>query len=57
MRDESVGFVFPVYFYTVPSIVMEFVAKLKLGDVKYVYAVITCGGISQTGAVLKKIIV
>lgn len=52
---ENVGFVFPVYFYTVPDIVRDFISKLKLTGADYVYAVITCGGsISQAGSVLKK---
>lgn len=52
---ESVGFIFPVYFYTIPSIVREFVDQLKLTGASYVYAAITCGGgIGQAGAVLKK---
>lgn len=54
-QEENVGFVFPVYFYTVPDIIKEFVAKLELRNAKYVYAIITCGGgISQAGSVLKK---
>lgn len=52
---ENVGLVFPVYFYTVPVIIEEFISKLRLDGVKYIYSVITCGGgIKQSGAVLKK---
>ncbi len=55
LEGESVGFVFPVYFYTVPTIIREFVDKLQLNGASYVYAAITCGGgIGQAGAVLKK---
>lgn len=56
--DEPVGFVFPVYFYTVPSIVKDFISKLTLSNTPaYIYAIITCGGgISQAGSVLKKIL-
>lgn len=54
---ENVGLVFPVYFYTVPTIVGEFISKLKLHDAEYIYSVITCGGgISQADAVLKKML-
>lgn len=48
--DEKIGFVFPVYFYGVPSIVADFIAELKIsqnheGGLKpYVYGVATCGG-------------
>lgn len=53
--DEKVGFVFPVYFYTLPSIVADFITNLKIKNADYVYAVITCGGsIIQAGSVLKK---
>lgn len=56
-QNENVGFVFPVYFYTVPTIIGDFVSRLKLNGAKYVYAVITCGGgICQAGAVLKKML-
>lgn len=54
---ENVGFVFPVYFYTVPDTIKEFIAKLSLERAEYAYAIITCGGgISQAGAVLKKVL-
>lgn len=56
-RGENVGFVFPVYFYTVPNIIKEFVSNLKLEGAEYIYAVITCGGgISQAGAVFQKML-
>lgn len=54
-NGERVGFVFPVYFYTLPTIVRDFVQKLTLNNANYVYGVITCGGgIGQSGSVLKK---
>jgi ferredoxin/flavodoxin len=48
--DEKIGFVFPVYFYGVPSIVVDFIAELRIeqnleGGLKpYVFGVMTCGG-------------
>lgn len=55
--DEPVGFVFPVYFYTVPTIVADFIRSMHLNGSSYVYAVITCGGsICQAGTVLKKLL-
>lgn len=56
--NESIGFVFPVYFYTVPTIVRNFIDKLTLtGTPEYVFGIITCGGsISQAGSVLKKLL-
>lgn len=54
-EGEAVGFVFPVYFYSLPMVVIDFLDRLQLKDATYLYAVITCGGgISQAGAVLKK---
>ena len=42
---EALGFVFPVYYAGIPSIVREFVSRLNLKvKAEYVYAVITCGG-------------
>lgn len=44
-EDEKVGFVFPVYFGGVPSIVQTFMSKVKFNRIPvYLYALITCGG-------------
>jgi len=43
--EDRIGLVFPVYMWGMPSIVSEFVKKLKIGKDKYVFAVVTCGGI------------
>lgn len=57
LSDESVGFVFPVYYYTVNDVVAEFVEKLKITGAGYTYAVVTCGGsIGGTGALLKEML-
>lgn len=54
-EEEPVGIVFPVYFYSLPMVVIDFLDRLKLAGAGYIYAVVTCGGgISQAGAVLKK---
>ena len=54
-EGEAVGIVFPVYFYTVPSFVREFISKLEIEGCSYLYAVITCGGSTgQAPALLKK---
>ena len=42
---EPVGFVFPVYFYSLPTVVNDFLDRLKLAGAGYIYAVITCGDI------------
>lgn len=56
--EETLGFVFPVYFYGLPSIVAEFVKRLKVENVpSYVYSVITCGGsIGNSGGMLAKLL-
>lgn len=48
---ETVGFVFPVYYWGLPSIVAHFVRHLVLwgNEEKYIWAVLTCGG-SMGGA-------
>ena len=45
-ENEPVGFIFPCYFFGLPSIVIDFISKLRLSDFKkpYIYAVCTCGG-------------
>ncbi|MBP7186926.1 MAG: EFR1 family ferrodoxin [Ruminococcus sp.] len=56
-ENENVGFVFPVYFYSVPDIVERFFRRLKLKNQGYVYAVITCGGgIGGSGGLLGEIL-
>lgn len=55
--DEKLGIVFPVYFYTLPSIVEEFLSQAEIENAGYVYSVITCGGgTGQASAVLKKLL-
>lgn len=43
--EESVGFVFPTYFYGIPSIMKEFLSQLVLegNPDPYLYLVLTCG--------------
>lgn len=54
---ENVGFVFPVYFYSVNDIVSKFIESmnLKCNENTYVYAVVTCGAsIGGCGSLLKQ---
>ena len=52
--NEPLGFVFPVYFYTVSDPVLEFVRSLTVENASYVYAVIPCGAsIGPAGGFLK----
>lgn len=55
-EEESVGFVFPVYFYGLPDTVRRFAKQVRFASKPaYVYAVITCGGsIAGAGDLLKK---
>ena len=49
-EGENVGFVFPVYFGGLPSIVQVFLSRISFDTApKYLYAVLTCGG-SMFGA-------
>lgn len=57
--DEKIGFVFPVYFYGLPSLVSEFVDQLiiKCNSKSLIYSVITCGGsIGNADKMLKKLL-
>lgn len=51
---EIVGFVFPVYCYTVPMTVQEFAKKLKINSDRevYTFAVATCGATTGTSVKL-----
>lgn len=55
-EEESVGLVFPVYFYGLPDTVRSFAAQVRFtAQPAYVYAVITCGGsIAAAGDLLKR---
>lgn len=56
-KDEKLGIIFPVYFYTLPSIVKDFLEKAEIKNAGYVYSIITCGGgTGQASAVLKKLL-
>lgn len=44
-ENEAIGFVFPVYAWAPPKMVLEFIDRLRIADVKeyYVFAVAVCG--------------
>jgi len=44
-EQESAGFVFPAYYYGLPTIVADFIKKLKLShtDQIHIFSVMTCG--------------
>ena len=53
-EGEKLGFVFPVYFYTVSDPVLELVRNLTVENAGFVYAVIPCGAsIGAAGGFLK----
>lgn len=41
---DVLGFVFPVYFMTIPNIVKYFVKKLNFKTNPYIFAIVTCNG-------------
>lgn len=58
-EDEAVGFVVPLYFLGLPTIVNEFLSKLELKDAenKYIYLVLTCGDTTgEAGRSFEKIL-
>lgn len=52
--DEYLGFVFPIYSWGIPPIVLNFIEKLpaELFERRYVWAVCTCG--DEAGAAMRK---
>lgn len=53
-ENEPVGFVFPVYYYTLNDVVYDYIRNLTITGNGYSFAVITCGGsIGGTGALLR----
>jgi ferredoxin/flavodoxin len=43
-ESETVGFIFPNYFGTIPAIVLKFIGILNLEKANYIFSVITAGG-------------
>ena len=51
-NDEILGIVFPVYSWSVPKLVSEFLRKVKIiGQPSYIFAACTCG--DETGLTIK----
>lgn len=44
LSADSIGLVFPVYFEGLPRLVIDFINRLEPDNVKYWFAVCTCGG-------------
>lgn len=44
--NEIIGFIYPIYAWGPPAIVIKFIEKLKLNNYKsnYIFTVATCGG-------------
>lgn len=58
-NDESIGFVFPIYFWGIPDIVITFIKKLRIINYQsqYIFAVFTCGGSTgNTAQMLSKLL-
>ena len=52
---EKVGFVFPVYAWAPPKLVLDFIARVKMEKPEYLYFVCTCGDdTGKTGEVFVK---
>jgi len=55
LAGDRIGFVFPVYCYTLPDVVFEFIGKINPTRFKYAFCIVTCGGsIGGTGAFFAK---
>ena len=44
---EKVGFIFPLYFWGLPKIIEDFLKKIDLSNVKYIFCVTTSGSRSS----------
>lgn len=44
INADVVGFMFPVYAWGVPRIMVDFIKRLKFKGNEYVFAAVTCGG-------------
>lgn len=54
MDSERVGFVFPIYYYNLPQVVVDFIERLTISSKPdYIYAIATCGG--TTGAAIDRL--
>ncbi len=42
--SDKVGFIFPLYYYGLPKIVFDFINKINLNKVKYIFAIVTRAG-------------
>lgn len=57
-ENENLGFIFPVYFYGVPTIIRYFISYMSVSgnENPYTYAVLTCGGsIGGAGVMLERV--
>ena len=55
LAGERLGFVFPVYCYTIGDAVLDFVRNAEFSNAGYTFAIVTCGGgIGGTDVFLKK---
>lgn len=57
--DETLGFVVPTYYWGLPTVVLEFLAKLTVSGAKgaYTYLVLTCGGSTgKAGTMFEKLL-
>lgn len=53
-HSNKIGFIFPLYFYGCPLIIIDFLNKLDLSNTDYIFAVITSHG-GGSGATLSQI--
>ena len=57
IEDREIGFVFPVYGWTVPKPVKDFIKNTDFKNIEYCFGVITMGGsAAKTGIVLKNLL-
>ncbi len=52
LEYSAVGFVFPLYFFSMPKAVIDFVQNINLSGIRYIFAVVTRGGAAWQGGAL-----
>ncbi len=43
-KNEKIGFIFPLYYYGLPKIILDFVKKITLVNANYIFAIVTRAG-------------
>lgn len=51
--SEKIGIIFPLYFEGLPSVVLDFIERIEIKKVKYIFTVITRGTVIGSGGIFQ----